>query len=74
MDFITCLPSSKGKTTILTMVYRLTKYGHFIPLPSTFSTQLVAETFVVGVICLHGPPRTIVSDHDPENISKVLHA
>ncbi|KAH0655105.1 hypothetical protein KY285_029987 [Solanum tuberosum] len=65
MDFITCLPSSKGKTTILTVVDRLTKYGHFIPLPSTFSTQLVAEAFVVGVIRLHGPPRTIVTDRDP---------
>ncbi|KAH0760251.1 hypothetical protein KY290_023744 [Solanum tuberosum] len=65
MDFITCLPSSKGKTTILTVVDRLTKYGHFIPLPSTFSTQLVAEAFIVGVIRLHGPPRTIVTDRDP---------
>ncbi|KAH0725501.1 hypothetical protein KY284_001366 [Solanum tuberosum] len=65
MDFITCLPSSKGKTTILTVVDRLTKYGHFIPLPSTFSTQLVAEAFIVGVIHLHSPPRTIVTDRDP---------
>lgn len=31
MDFITCLPSSKGKFTILTVVDRLTKYDHFIP-------------------------------------------
>ncbi|KAH0652914.1 hypothetical protein KY289_030592 [Solanum tuberosum] len=65
MDFITCLPSSKGKTTILTVVDCLTKYGHFIPLPSTFSTQLVAKAFILGVICLHGPPRTIVTDRDP---------
>ncbi|KAH0635853.1 hypothetical protein KY289_035768 [Solanum tuberosum] len=65
IDFITCLPSSKGKTTILTVVDRLTKYSHFIPLPSTFSTQLVAEAFIVGVIRLHGPPRTIVTDRDP---------
>ncbi|KAH0672438.1 hypothetical protein KY290_024676 [Solanum tuberosum] len=65
MVFFTCLPSSKGKTTILTGVDRLTKYGHFIPLPSTFSTQLVTEAFVVGVILLHGPPRTTVTDRDP---------
>lgn len=65
MDFITCLPSSKGKTTIMIVVDRLTKYGHFIQLPSTFSTHTVAEAFVVGIIRLHGPPRTIVTDRDP---------
>ncbi|XP_069150863.1 uncharacterized protein [Solanum lycopersicum] len=65
MDFITCLPSSKGKTTIMTVVDRLTKYGHFIPLPSTFSTYTVAEAFVIWVIRLHGTPRTIVTDRDP---------
>ncbi|PHT44079.1 putative LRR receptor-like serine/threonine-protein kinase [Capsicum baccatum] len=65
MDFITCLPSSKGKTTIMTVVDRLTKYGHFIPLPSTFSTHTVAEAFVVGIIRLHGPPRSIVTECDP---------
>ncbi|XP_015160318.1 uncharacterized protein [Solanum tuberosum] len=65
MDFITCLPSSKWKTTILTVVDCLTKYGHFIPLSSTFSNQLVAEEFIVGVIRLQGPPRTIVIDRNP---------
>ncbi|XP_049372560.1 uncharacterized protein LOC125837500 [Solanum verrucosum] len=65
MDFITCLQSSKGKSTLMTVVDCLTKYGHFIPLPSTFSTKIVAETFVVGVIRLHGPTRTIVTDRDP---------
>lgn len=65
MDFITCLPSSKGKTSILTVVDRLNKYGHFIPLPSTFSTHTVAEAFAVGIIRLHGPPRTILTDSDP---------
>nr|XP_009603209.1 uncharacterized protein LOC104098239 [Nicotiana tomentosiformis] len=65
MDFITCLPSSKGKTIIMTVIDCLTKYGHFIPLPSTFSTHTVAEAFVVGIIRLHGPPRTIMTDRDP---------
>ena len=65
MDFITCLQSSKGKTTILTFGDHLNKYAHLIPLPSTFSIQLVAEAFVVGVIYFHVPTRTIVADHDP---------
>lgn len=50
MDFVTCLPSSKGKTTIMTVVDRLSKYGHFISFLSTFCTNTVAEAFVVRVI------------------------
>lgn len=65
MDLITFLPSSKGKTTIMTVVTCLTKYDHFIPLPSTFLSHTVAEAFVVGIIRLYGPPRTIVTDRDP---------
>ena len=49
----------------MTVVDRLTKYWHFIPLPSTFSTYTVAEAFVIWVIRLHGTPRTIVTDRDP---------
>ncbi|KAH0688978.1 hypothetical protein KY289_016336 [Solanum tuberosum] len=65
MDFITCLPSSKGNTMIMTVVDRLTKYGHFIPLPSTFSTHTIVEAFVVGIIRLYCPPRSIITDRDP---------
>lgn len=65
MDFITCLPSSTRKATIMIVVDRLSKYGHFIPLPATFTAQSMAEAFVVHIIKLHGPPRIIVTDHDP---------
>lgn len=41
-----------------------TKYSHFISLPSTFSTHIVAS--VVGTIRLHGPPCSIVTDRDPQ--------
>ena len=36
MDFITFLPSSKGKSTIMTVADRLSKYGQFIALSSSF--------------------------------------
>ncbi|XP_015161274.1 LRR receptor-like serine/threonine-protein kinase GSO2, partial [Solanum tuberosum] len=42
MDLITSLPSSMGKATIMTVVDRLSKYGHFIPWPSTFTAHSVA--------------------------------
>nr|XP_009593886.1 uncharacterized protein LOC104090486 [Nicotiana tomentosiformis] len=48
MDFIIGLPSSKGKATIMIVVDRLSKYGHFIPLAVTFSAQSVAEAFATG--------------------------
>lgn len=65
MDFITCLPSSKGKATIITMVDRLSKYAYFIALPSTFTAQTMAIAFVSEVIRLHGLPKVIVTDRDP---------
>lgn len=60
MDFITCLLSSKGKATIMTVVDHLSKYGHFIPLASNFIAHSVAN-----VIKLYEPPRVIVLDSDP---------
>lgn len=69
MDFITCLPTSKGKATILTVVDRLSKYGHFIALPSTFTAQSVAAVFVSEIIRVHGPPKTIVTYRYPRFIT-----
>lgn len=65
MDFITCLPSSKGKATIMMVVDRLSKYAHFVALPSTFTAQTMAVIFVAEIIRLHGPPKVIVIDRDP---------
>ncbi|WMV23990.1 hypothetical protein MTR67_017375 [Solanum verrucosum] len=64
MDFITCLPSSKGRFTIMTVLDSLSKYGHFIPLASTFTTNTVAEGFVTQIICFHGPPCSIFTERD----------
>lgn len=38
MDFITGLPHSNGHTIILVIVYRLSMYGHFIALPTFFTS------------------------------------
>ena len=64
MDFITCLPKSKGKTVILVVVDRLSKYSHMGALDTHYNATKVAELFVNMVVKLHGFPKTIVSDRD----------
>ncbi|KAJ0441335.1 putative nucleotidyltransferase, Ribonuclease H [Helianthus annuus] len=64
LDFITCLPNSHGKTVIMVVIDRLSKYGHFIVLPSSFNSFTVATAFINDIIRLHGVPLSIVSDRD----------
>nr|XP_016510345.1 PREDICTED: uncharacterized protein LOC107827676 [Nicotiana tabacum] len=54
MDFITGLSPSQSRTVILVIVDRLSKYVHFIALPTNFTTQKVAEV-------VYGRPLPIVS-------------
>jgi len=64
MDFIEALPKVGGKSVILTVVDRLSKYAHFIPLAHPYSTTTVAHTFFLEIVRLHGLPHSIVSDRD----------
>ena len=65
MDFITSLPKSEGKSVIMVVVDRLTKYAHFCALSHPFKASTVATTFMETVQKLHGTPKIIVSDRDP---------
>ena len=69
MDFIEGLPPSQGKNTIFVVIDRLSKSAHFLALTCPFSTKMVVEKFVEGVLKLHGMPRSIISDRDPIFIS-----
>ena len=69
MDFIDGLPKSKGKTTIMVAVDRLTKSSHFIALSHPYTTTIVAQAFLDQVFKLHDMPENIVSDRDPIFIS-----
>lgn len=64
MDFIEGLPKSQGKSLILVVVDRLTKYAHFMALAHPYTTKHVAQVFLDNVYKLHGLPETITSDRD----------
>jgi hypothetical protein len=65
MDFITGLPKSEGKSVIMVIVDRLTKYAHFCALSHPFKASTVATPFMETVQKLHGSPKIIVGDRDP---------
>jgi hypothetical protein len=64
LDFIEGLPSSYHYDTILVVIDKLTKYGHFIPLKHPFSAVSVARIFLDNVYKLHGMPKVLISDRD----------
>lgn len=64
MDFIEGLPSSDRYSTILVVVDKFTKYGHFIPLAHPFTALKVAQLYMANVYKLHGMPSAIISDRD----------
>jgi hypothetical protein len=65
MDFIIGLPKSEGKSVIMVIVDRLTKYAHFCALSHPFKASTVATAFMETVQKLHGSPKIIVSNRDP---------
>jgi len=64
IDFVEALPRVHGKTVILSVVDRFSKYCHFVPLAHPYTTKTVAQAFA-DVVRLHGIPQSIVSDRDP---------
>jgi hypothetical protein len=65
MDFVEGFPKVGGKSVILTIVDRLSKYAHFIALSHPYSANSVARAFFENIVRLHGFPCSIVTDRDP---------
>ena len=65
LDFVEALPCVGGKSIILTVVDRFSKYCHFIPLAHPYSAESVAQAFFHDIVRLHGVPQSMVSYRDP---------
>jgi hypothetical protein len=65
MDFIEGLPKVGGKSVILMVVDRFSKYAHFIALCHPYTAASVARAFFDGIVRLHGFLSSIVSNRDP---------
>jgi hypothetical protein len=65
MDFIKGLPKSEGKSVIMVIVDRLTKYTHLCALSHPFKAITVAIAFMESVQNSTWQPKIIVSDRDP---------
>jgi hypothetical protein len=56
LDFVEALPRVNGKTVILSVVDRFSKYSHFIPLTHPYTAVSVAQAFFTDIVRLHGIP------------------
>jgi hypothetical protein len=63
IDFIVSLPGTSQKhDSIWAIVDRLTKMTHFLPVHMTYTAKKYAEFYLDRIVCLHGIPKTIISD------------
>ncbi|KAI2657573.1 Transposon Tf2-9 polyprotein [Labeo rohita] len=74
IDFVTGLPESQGKNTILTIVDRFSKAVHLVALTGLPSAKNTAELILEHVVRLHGFPKDIVSDRGPQFTAKFWQA
>ena len=74
VDFVTRLPPSHGHTVVLTIVDRLSKMVHCVPLTKFQSATETADLLALHVFRLHRLPSDIVSDRGPQFTSRVWQA
>ena len=69
MGFIEELPMSNGYNSILVIVNCSLKQAIFIPTHTSFTSEGLADLFVIHVFSKHGVPNHVTSDQGSEFIS-----
>ncbi|KAG2600896.1 hypothetical protein PVAP13_5KG555500 [Panicum virgatum] len=59
IDFVEGFPRVGGKSVVLTVVDRLSKMVHFVPLGHPYTALTVAQAFFDNIVKLHGFPSSI---------------
>jgi hypothetical protein len=63
MDFIIGLPLMPRKfDSIWVIIDQLPKSAHFTPIHTHYDARRYAEIYIAHILCLHGVPKTIISD------------
>jgi hypothetical protein len=71
MNFINGLSKTpRGNDSIWVIVDRLTKVAHFILVRTTYGGDKLAKLYIDNIVKLHGVPKSIVSDHGAQFVSK----
>jgi hypothetical protein len=71
MDFIVGLPLTSRKfNSIWVIIDQLTKSAHFIPVHTFYRAEKYVELYISRFLCLHGVPKTTISDRGPQFIAR----
>ena len=66
MEFVVELPESEGFHANLVVTDRVTKVQHYLPGKTRWTAADVANAYINEIWRLHGLPRHITSDCDPQ--------
>lgn len=76
IDFIEALPKLNQYDTMLVVIDKFSKYGHFLGLSHPYTAASVAKMFMDNIYKLYGMPQFIISDRDKvftNNLSSSYH-
>jgi hypothetical protein len=69
-DFIVDLPLSAHKFDSIWMIIdHFTKCAYFIPVHTNYRVEKYTELYIAHILCLHGVPKTIISDRGPQFVA-----
>ena len=72
MDFIVKLSISSGYDSMMIVVDKNTKLGHFIPTKETIDSQDTASLYLHHIWKHHGMPDEVILDRRPVFVSKFM--